>query len=106
MRRTILIAGTVGALGVGGAATALAGGGDHEANNEASYTKAHRSQAHTSESAARATARARHAGRVVDAHLQNEGRFVWEFVIVDRGHRWEVQVDADKGGVVSDQPDE
>ena len=109
MRRSLLAVGTlavVGAVGLAGTGIALAGDGDRESRNEASYTHAHRSDAAVSESAARSTARARHAGRVVDAHLQNEGRLVWEFVIANHGQRSEVQVDARTGKVTSDQPDE
>lgn len=109
MRGSLLTVGAlavVGVVGFAGAGTALAGNGDHESRNEASYTRAHRSDAQVSEQAARATARARHVGLVVDSHLQNEGRLVWEFVIVNHGQRSEVQVDARTGKVTSDQPDD
>lgn len=109
MRGSLLTVGTfavVGIVGFAGTGVALAGDGDRESRGEASYTRAHRSDAQVSEQAARATARARHAGRVVDAHLQNEGQLVWEFVINNHGKRSEVQVDARTGKVTSDQPDE
>jgi uncharacterized membrane protein YkoI len=108
MRRSLL-AGSIavaGAIGSAGAGAALAGSSDQESKDEAAYTQAHLSDAAISEAAARATAQARHSGRVVDSHLQNEGRLVWEFVIADGSTRSEVQVDAATGSVTSDQPDE
>jgi uncharacterized membrane protein YkoI len=109
MRGSLVAVGTlavVGAVGLVGAGVALAGGGQQESRDEAAYTQAHRSDAAVTEDAARATAQLRHAGRVVDTHLQNEGRLVWEFVIADDGKNAEVQVDAATGRVTSDQPDE
>jgi uncharacterized membrane protein YkoI len=96
----------VGAVGLAGAGVALAADGGRESRGEASYTRAHRADAAVSEQAARATALGRHAGTVVDAHLQNEGRLVWEFVIARHGQRSEVQVDARTGDITSDQPDD
>ena len=95
------------AVSVTGAAFAAAGNrssGDEA--REASGTRAHRAEAATTESSARSAATGRHAGTVVDAHLQNEGGLVWELVIADKGNRWEVQVDAKSARVVSDEGDE
>lgn len=107
MRRQLIIAGALALTTLTGTGAALAGDKANEAAQERAYTKAHRSQAATTQQAATATATARHSGRVIDTHLQTEKRsFVWELVIADGSHRWEVQIDAKNGRVVSDQPDE
>jgi uncharacterized membrane protein YkoI len=108
MKGSLLSIGAVAvvcAVGLAGAGVALAADGGRESRGEASYTRAHRADAAVSEQAARATALGRHGGTVVDAHLQNEGRLVWEFVIA-HGQLSEVQVDARTGDITSDQPDD
>ncbi len=109
MRRILFITGLVGLSAVSLTSAAFAAVGNRSSGDgasEASYTRAHRSEAATTESSARSAATGRHAGAVVDTHLQNEGGLVWELVIADNGNRWEVQVDAQSGRVVSDQRDE
>lgn len=106
MRRAVFIAGTIMAVSVAGTGAAMAAGGGQEAADEAAYTQAHRAEAVTTEKAATQAATARHPGTVVDTHLQNEGTLVWELVMSSGGARWEVQVDARSGEVVSDQTDE
>jgi uncharacterized membrane protein YkoI len=78
-----------------------------ERRSEARYTDAHRGGAAVSQSDAERTALARHRGRIVDTHLENERhRLVWEVKPDDGTQVWEVQVDAKTGAVVSDQHDE
>ena len=97
MKRILLTVAALAAIsvvGVAGTGIAMSGGGDQESKDEASYTQAHRSEAKVSEEAARATAQGRHAGSVVDTHLQHAGQLVWAFVLADNSKSSDVQVDA------------
>jgi uncharacterized membrane protein YkoI len=94
----------------GGAAVAASGSGPDpvsETNSEAAYTRAHLGDAAVSAADAEAAAAARHAGRVFDTHLENEGHGLrWEVKVDDAGTVHEVQIDAQSGAVASDQLDD
>jgi uncharacterized membrane protein YkoI len=110
-----IIGGACAAIGVVGIGAGVAVATDRaqpqdpesERNAEAAYTQAHSGEAKVSEQQAVDTALARHPGRVVDVHLENEGRRLrWEVKPDDGQQVWEVQVDSMTGDIVSDQPDE
>jgi len=112
MRKPLVIAG-VGLLAAGiGGGVAVGSARTHsdparERNAEARYTAAHRSEATVSQAGAEQAALARHEGKISDTHLENEGHGLrWEVKSDDGSQVWEVQVDAHRGQVVSDQPDE
>jgi uncharacterized membrane protein YkoI len=102
----------VGVTGVGIGVAAATGHGptvdpQPERDAEAAYTNAHRGQAAVSDQEAVAAALARHHGNVLEVHLENEGDGLrWEVKPDDGQQVWEVQVDADTGAVVGDQPDD
>lgn len=112
MRRTAVVV-AVG-LGVVAAGAGVAGAGPRiltadpaeEVAAEQAFTAAHQDGLAVSAAAAEQTARSRHAGRVFDTHLQDEGSLRWETKVDDGSTVWEVQVDPDTGAVVSDQQDD
>jgi uncharacterized membrane protein YkoI len=113
MKRSHKHALTVGAVAVVAASSAgftYAAASDNdgpERASEATFTDAHRSAAAVSETSAVTTALARHPGTATDVHLEDEGGGLrWEVKPVADGQVWEVQVDAQSGQIVSDQPDE
>ena len=112
MRNTVKRSIVLGAAGVLVAATAgftyaAAGNSTKDQSTEAAYTAGHRADAAVPESAAVDAALARHAGSPTDVHLENEAHGLrWEVKPQSGGQTWEVQVDAQTGQVVSDQPDE
>lgn len=78
-----------------------------ESRKEANYTDHHRADAKVTEQQAIDAATARHPGTPSDAHLQNEGDGLrWEVKSADGTTVWEIQVDANTGSIVGDQPDE
>ena len=109
--RKPLVAIAAGLLGVGVAA-GIAGAAtrtdpEPERAAERRYTEAHRADAAVSQAQAERAAGARHAGTIVDTHLENEGGGLrWEVKPDDGRQVWEVQVDARTGRVVSDQHDD
>jgi len=114
-RRSKWIAGGVVAatlFGAGaGVALAANGGGradpEPESQAEAAFTGQHTATAAVTEQQARDAALGRHAGTVVEAHLEDEGDGLrWEVKPNDGTQVWEVQIDAATGAVVSDHPDD
>src|SRR4051794_1978154 len=100
MRKPLTIA-AVGllAIGIGGgvatAATRTTTDPAAERDSEARYTDQHRSEAAVSQAEAERAALARHAGTVIDSHLENEGPGLrWEVKPDDGSQVWEVQIDA------------
>lgn len=78
-----------------------------ERNAEASFTAAHRGDAAVRQADAERAATERHAGTIVDTHLEDEGHGLrWEVKPNDGSKVWEVQIDATSGKVVSDHGDE
>src|SRR5436190_19172174 len=112
-RKRAIVIGTavvVGSLAAGGVALAgwrVVRDSSSERDSEAKYTEAHRADVRVSQADAERAATAARPGQVSNTHLESEGQGLrWE-VKTDDGHQvWEVQVDANSGQVVSDQPDE
>ena len=110
MRRSVVV--SVAALavaGIGGGAAVAASTRDPEPERqqEARFTEQHRAAAAVAQADAERTALVRHAGTIVETHLEDEGRGLrWEVKADDGRQVWEVQVDAATGAVVSDQLDD
>jgi len=103
--KLIAVGVTAGTLVLMAGAGAIAGThGDQR--SEKAYTDSHRSKVAVTEQQAIAAAKARHAGTVIDSHLQNEKGVRWEVRIDDGSRVHEVQVDPTTGAVVSDQLDD
>src|SRR3954451_5065335 len=105
-RALLLGAAVLAAAGTAGFTYVSASGGS-EQSAEAAYTAAHRAEASVPEADATRMALARHPGTASDVHLENEGHGLrWEVKPRSGTQTWEVQVDAQTGQVVGDQPDE
>lgn len=110
-RRTLAVSATVIALGVSGAAAAVAATRNtdpvDEQRAEVAYTDSRRADASVTQAEAEAIASDAHAGDIVESHLEDEGNgLVWEVKPDDGTTIWEVQVDASTGAIVSDQQDD
>lgn len=89
------------------AAGTAAGASTGRDKTEADFTTANAGRATVAQSAAEQTALTRHTGSVYDTHLEDEdGPLVWEAKVDDGRDVWEIQIDANTGTVVGDQPDE
>jgi uncharacterized membrane protein YkoI len=111
MRRTAVVVAVGLGIVAAGAGVAVAGpritsDPAEEVAAEQAFTEAHQDGLAISAAAAEQAARSRHAGRVFDTHLQDEGGLRWETKVDDGSTVWEVQVNPDTGAVLSDQQDD